>query len=123
MNNFKLDEIEYIINNVPNNKYTQELSSVIFSLGRDIENAEEYDYALSKLISLFNRENESVKADVVQAFSLIAILKKHIKLLNREIVEPLIYSAWNTVQSKGNKEKIKYSVEDINFSLNWNISL
>ena len=45
---------------------------MIFSLGRDAENEEELDYALSMLFLIFNRDNESVKAEVIQAFSLIS---------------------------------------------------
>ena len=47
MNNFKLNEIESVIKSTPDDALTKELSSVIFSLGRDAENEEELDYALS----------------------------------------------------------------------------
>lgn len=123
MNNFKLNEIESVIKSTPDDAFTKELSSVIFSLGRDAENEEEYDYALSMLFLIFNRDNESVKAEVIQAFSLISILKKEIKKLDVKIIEPLVHIAWSNAKSDKNKAKIKYSVEDINLNLNSNINL
>jgi hypothetical protein len=48
MNNFLVEEIDRIIKATPNNAATIELSSVIFCLGRDAENEEEYDDAFAK---------------------------------------------------------------------------
>lgn len=120
MNNFRADEIERIIESVPDEEITSELSSVIYSLGRDSETEEEYDYAFSKLLELYKRENETVKAQVIQAFSMMAVLKKEIKILDRIIVEPLILSA-DSVAIGTNKQIIQEAIEDINFSLKWNI--
>ena len=120
MNNFLVEEIEQVIDSVPNREVTPELCSVIFCLGRDAENEEEYDYALSKLLELYERENETVKALVIQAFSLLAVLKQDIKVLDRAIVEPLILSAQSTAVGT-NKSTIQDAIDDINHSLNWNI--
>ncbi len=120
MNNFLVEEIEQVINSVPNNEVSPELCSVIYCLGRDAENEEEYDYAFSKLLELYERENGTVKAQVIQAFSLLAILKQEIKILDRAIVEPLILSA-NSNAVGTNKSTIQDAIDDINHSMNWNI--
>ena len=46
MNNFLVEEIEQVIKSVSNKEVSPELSSVIFCLGRDAENEEEYDLSL-----------------------------------------------------------------------------
>ena len=120
MNNFSVEEIEQVITAVPNEEITPELSSVIYCLGRDAENEEEYDYAFSKLLELYERKNETVKAQVIQAFSLLAVLKNDIKKLDKSIVEPLILSAHSTAVG-ANKFTIQDAIDDINHSLNWNI--
>ena len=120
MNNFLVEEIERIIKATPNNEATIELSSVIFCLGRDAENEEEYDYAFSKLLELYKRDSETVKAWVIQAFSLLAVLKGDIKKLDRTIVEPLILTAYS--RSVGSDRAIiRDAIDDINHSLNWKI--
>ena len=120
MNNFRVEEIEQVITSVPDEEITSELISVIFCLGRDAENEEEYDYAFSKLLELYERKNATVKAQVIQAFSLLAVLKQDIKTLDRAIVEPLILSA-NLSAAGINKSTIQDAIDDINHSLNWNI--
>ena len=120
MNNFRVEEIEQVITSVPDEEITSELISVIFCLGRDAENEEEYDYAFSKLLELYERENETVKAQVICAFAMLAVLKKDIKILDRSIVEPLISSA-NSNAVGTNKSTIQDAIDDINHSLNWNI--
>ena len=120
MNNFLVEEIEQVIKSVSNKEVSPELSSVIFCLGRDAENEEEYDYAFSKLLELYERENETVKAQVIYAFAMLAVLKQDIKILDRAIVEPLISSA-NSNAVGTNKSTIQDAIDDINHSLNWNI--
>ena len=120
MNNFRVEEIDQVITSVPDEEITSELISVIFCLGRDAENEEEYDYAFSKLLELYERKNATVKAQVIQAFSLLAVLKQDIKTLDRAIVEPLILSA-NSSAVGINKSTIQDAIDDINHSLNWNI--
>ena len=120
MNNFLVEEIEQVIKSVSSKEVSPELSSVIFCLGRDAENEEEYDYAFSKLLELYERENETVKAQVINAFAMLAVLKKDIKILDRAIVEPLISSA-NSNAVGTNKSTIQDAIDDINHSLNWNI--
>ena len=120
MNNFLVEEIEQVIKSVSNKEISPELSSVIFCLGRDAENEEEYDYAFSKLLELYERENETVKAQVIYAFAMLAVLKKDIKKLDRSIVEPLILTAY--ARSIGSDQAtIQDAIDDINHSLNWGI--
>lgn len=120
MNNFLVEQIEQVIKQVPQKEFTPELASIIFCLGRDAENEEEYDYAFSKLLELYERYNETVKARVIQAFSLLAVLKQDIKILDRSIVEPLILSV-NSITIDENQQIIQDAIDDINHSLNWNI--
>ncbi len=120
MNSFHVEEIERIIKAVREDEDgdCDGLYSVIYSLGRDAENKEEYDFAFSKLTELFHIGNISVKARVVQAFSLLAVLKKEIKILDRACVEPLILSAY--LRSSGSdRQIIQDAIDDINHSLNW----
>lgn len=120
MNNFSVAEIEQIIQSVSDKETNPEIFSIIYCLGRDAENEEEYDYAFSKLLELYEMGNETVKAQVIQAFSLLAVLKKDIKILDRTIVEPLILSANSTAVGR-NKQVIQDAVDDINDSLNWHL--
>ena len=120
MKGFLSEEIERIIKSVPNKEISPELSSIIYCLGRDAENEEEYDYAFSKLLELYERENETVKAQVIQAFSLLAVLKQDIKVLDRSIVEPLVLSAYSDAIGR-NKQVIQDAIDDINHSLSWNL--
>ena len=120
MNNFLVEDIERVITTVPDSETSKELSSVIFCLGRDAENEEEYDYAFSKLLELYKRDNETVKAWVIEAFSLLAVLKRDIKKLDRSIVEPLIRTAYS--QSTGSdRAMIQDAIDDINQSLDWDL--
>ena len=120
MNNFFAEDIERVMTTVPDNETSIELSSVILCLGRDAENEEEYDYAFSKLLELYQRDNETVKAWVIEAFSLLAVLKRDIKKLDRSIVEPLIQTAYS--RSVGSdRAMIQDAIDDINQSLNWDL--
>ncbi len=120
MNKFLINKINRVITFTIDKGLTPELASVIFSLGRDAECKEEYDFALSKLMELYERDNEDVKAQVIQAFGIMALLKKDIKMLDRSVIEPLILRAAATVSSK-NKYIILHAIEDINHSLGWDL--
>ena len=120
MNNFFINEISGVMASTIDKGLTPELASVIFSLGRDAEFEEEYDFALSKLMELYERDNEDVKAQVIQAFAMLAVLKKDIKMLDRSVIEPLILKAAATASDK-NKYIIFDAIEDINHSLGWNL--
>ena len=114
MNGFLKEKIENIINST-DTELTPELAGVIFSLGRDAENEEEYDYAFEKLTKLFKRDNEDVRAQVIQAFGIMAMLKKDIKPFDKDYVMPLIQEALKTA-SKENQGIIMDAIDDINRS-------
>jgi hypothetical protein len=105
MNDFCINEINSIINSTMDKGLQPELASVIFSLGRDAENEEEYDFALSKLMELYERDSEDIKAQVIQALAMLAVLHKDIKALNRSVVEPLILKTAATANSKNKSHK------------------
>ena len=114
MNGFLIEKIENIINSA-DAKLTPELAGAIFSLGRDAENEEEYDYAFEKLTELFRRDNEDIRAQVIQAFGIMAVLKKDIKPFDKDYVMTLIQDALKTA-SKENKGIIMDAIDDINRS-------
>ena len=114
MNGFLIEKIENIINST-DTELTPELAGVIFSLGRDAENEEEYDYAFEKLTELFRRDNEDIRAQVIQAFGIMAVLKKDIKPFDKDYVMTLIQDALKTA-SKENKGIIMDAIDDINRS-------
>ena len=120
MNDFCINEINSIINSTMDKGLQPELATVIFSLGRDAENEEEYDFAISKLMELYERDSEDIKAQVIQALAMLAVLHKDIKALNRSVVEPLILEAAATVNST-NKQIIFDAMRDINQSRGWNL--
>ena len=95
---------------------------MIYSLGRDAENKEDCEYAFGKLLELFERENETVKAQVIQALSMMAVLKKEIKKLDKKVVEPMILRAVFCADER-NKAIIQDAVDDINYSLKWKLKL
>lgn len=120
MIHFFTDEIEQVINSVPDTEITPELSAVIYGLGRDAENKEDYEYAFDQLCRLFERENETVKAQVIQALSMMAVLKKEIKKLDKKVVEPMVLRAVSCADER-NKAIIQDAVDDINYSLKWKL--
>lgn len=115
MNGFLREKIEHIINSTSDTELTPELAGVIFSLGRDAENEEEYDYAFEKLTKLYKRDNEDIKAQVIQAFGIMAVLKKDIKPFNKDYVMSFIQEALKTA-SKENRGIIMDAIDDINSS-------
>lgn len=120
MNNFFINKINGVMASTIDKGLTPELASVIFSLGRDAECDEEYDFALSKLMEIYERDNEDIKAQVIQAFAMLAVLHKDIKVLDKSIIEPMILKAAATASDK-NKHIIFDAMGDINHSIGWNL--
>ena len=120
MNNFLVSEIEQIVKSAADKEPNPALFSVIYCLGRDVETEEEYDYAFSKLLELYEMGDDAVKARVIQAFALLAVLKQDIKILDRSTVEPLILSACSCATG-ANKEIIQDAIDDINYILRWKL--
>lgn len=119
MNGFNIEEIETIINLGKDEKVNPDILGVIYSLGRDVENDEEYEYAFNQLLKIYENASDKVRAYVILAFSLLAVTYGKLK---RKIVEPIIIREWYI--AKGcNKMTIKDAVDDINNSLNWNLNL
>ena len=120
MNNFLVSEIEQIVKSAADKESNPALFSVIYCLGRDAETEEEYDYAFSKLLKLYEMGDDAVKARVIQAFALLAVLKQDIKILDRSAVEPLILCACSCATG-ANKEIIQDAIDDINYILRWKL--
>ena len=122
MNNFKMTEIEQFFN-APDydddNLINSEFFGVIYSLGRDAENDEEYRYALNLLLSLCDRKSQRVRTRAIIAISLLAI--KH-KRLERERVEPIIIREWEIADDE-NKATIRDAIDDINNAMKWNMAV
>ena len=117
MNNFNQEKIKLIIETGKNELNNPEILSVIYSLGRDITNEEEYNYAIDILLFLYNNSTEKIKANIILAFSLIAI---NYQKLDREKIEKLIIKEYSIAKDE-NKEIISNAIDDINFALKWDI--
>ncbi len=118
-NGFCVEEINKIINRDCNVGLTSELEGVIYSLGRDVGNNEEYEYAFSCLLFLSKSPIKDIRVKSILGFSLLAY---SVKKLDREIVEPIIISEWSNADIK-QKGVIETAVEDINFFLKWDLML
>ena len=108
-----------IISAARNGQISPDLPGVIYSLGRDAENEEEYEYAFRMLTSLSTQESANVLSMIILAFSLLAIYHGR---LDRTIAEPVIKRAWQTAEG-ADRARIQDAVDDINTSLKWNLIL
>lgn len=120
MNGFDRETIETIIKQ-SEDKQDEELHhdiyGVIYSLGRDAENSEEFQYAYDKLLKLCKHINPHVRASSILGLSLLAgsgILKK-------EILVPIIAEEWK--KNREYRGVIHDAVNDLNCWLNWGINL
>lgn len=119
MNRFHTQEIERVVSEAQNGPIPEELSGIIYSLGRDAENDEEYDYAFHLLTSLSTHHSIFIVSMVIVAYSLLAMYHKR---LDRAVVEPIIRKAWITAQGS-DKARIADAVSDINHALKWKLVL
>lgn len=119
VNNFNRKEIEKIIASAGSEQVPPELAGVIYSLGRDAENDEEYEYSFRLLTGLFLHKSAYVKSMVILGYSLLALYHEK---LNRKITEPLIREAW-AATGGDDKIRVKDAADDINRILKWNIIL
>ncbi len=119
MNAFQTDKIASIIKLGSNEQTNPKILSVIYSLGRDAANIEEYHFAFQSLLSIYEEATENVRAYVILACSLLAV---SFQTLDRATVEPMILHEWNNANEKS-KVIIQNAVEDINYMLNWQLSL
>lgn len=119
MNMFHTQKIERIVSTASGEEMSPHLSEVIYSLGRDAENDEEYEYAFQLLTSLSTHRSVFIVSMVILAYSLLALYHKR---LDRKIVEPIIKKAWK--RAEGNeKNRIQDAVDDINNILKWHLKL
>ncbi len=112
-------DIDRVISKGKNEQNNPELLSVIYSLGRDVQNETEYAYSLEKLTELYDEAGEKGKAHVVQAMSMLAVLYGK---LERSIAEPFITQCWVN-SSDDNKLMIQETDEDINNAFGWELTL
>ena len=120
MNNFKTAEVEQLLDAPDyedNGVINPELFSMIYSLGRDAESEEEYQYALNILLSLCDRKAQRVRVSAILAISLLAIYHKR---LEREKIEPIIKREWEIADDES-KITIQDAIDDINHAMNWNM--
>ena len=120
MNNFKTAEVEQLLDAPDyedNSIINPELFSMIYSLGRDAENEEEYQYALNILLSLCDRKAQRVRIRAILAISLLAIYHRR---LEREKIEPIIKREWEIADDES-KITIQDAIDDINHAMNWNM--
>lgn len=87
MNDFHVDEIGEFINRGKDEKQNPDIMDVIYSLGRDAQNEEEYDYAFRTLLEILDGGMDRVRAYCILGFSLQAVFCSR---LDRDIVEPII---------------------------------
>ena len=122
MNNYKTAEVEQLLSAPDyedNSLINPELYSMIYSLGRDAENEEEYQYALNILLSLCDRKAQRVRTKAILAISLLAI--KH-ERLERGRIEPIIKNEWKIADDES-KATIQDAIDDINHALKWNMTV
>lgn len=126
MNNFDREKIQQIIN-LPDSEFDddipQELYGVIYSLGRDAENEEEFDYALALLLELCDRKNVRVRSQAILGISLLSLNTQFNHKLDREIIESIIMCEWKSTENSVIRSAIADAAYDINFALGWDISL
>ena len=120
MNNFKTVEVEQLLDTPDyedNDLINPNLLSMIYSLGRDAENEEEYQYALNILLFLCDRKSQRVRANAILAISMLAINHKR---LEYEIIRPIIKKTWEVADDES-RATIQDAVDDINFAMKWKI--
>lgn len=120
MNGFDQETIEAIIK-ISENKQDDEIQhdiyGVIYSLGRDAENMEEFQYAYDKLLKLCKHTNPHVRAYSILALSLLA----GSSIVKQETVVPIIMEEWKI--NKEYRGTIKDAVDDLKEKWKWNINL
>lgn len=123
MNGFYMEEIENILNYPPDLEDSQipkEVFDVIYSLGRDAENEEEYVYAYGILLELCKRKSRHVRAYSILAMSLMA----RSGVLQREDLVPIIENEWNgNDMNEWSRNTIRSAVDDFNLFLGWNVKV
>lgn len=126
MNSFDEERIKQVLNAPDSefdNEISQELCGVIYSLGRDACNEEEFDYALNILLNLCERKNACVKSQAILGISLLSLNTEFNRKLDRAIIEPIILREYQNARLPDIRGRISDAAEDLNFALGWNIAL
>lgn len=114
---FDTGKMEPVISAAIHGDLLPQLPGIIYSLGRDAQTPEEYDYAFRHLVALSASPSSYVHSMVILAFSLLAVFHGR---LERQVVEPIIYQAWSKAQGM-ELQRIQEAVEDINERLDWGL--
>lgn len=117
MNHFYIKEIEDILSRGYNEIHNPDIMGVIYSLGRDAENNEEYQFAAGKLLQIFDGGTDGVRAYCILAFSLLAVSGFS---LDRDRIAPLIIQERKRAEGK-NLQIINDAIEDIEMALGWRL--
>lgn len=124
MNNFHTDQIAEILNYpdpAHDDEIPQQVFDVIYSLGRDAENEEEFLYAYNLLLELCKRKSHRVCAYAILGLSLLA-LNQESGLLNRDEIVPIIMR--ELPENKGLAQSwILDAIDDFNQLLHWKIKV
>lgn len=115
MNHFHENEIEKMIERGCDENHNPNIMGVIYSLGRDAENEEEYQYAVQKLLQIFDAGTDSVRAYCIQALSLLAVYGFP---LDKNRIAPLILRERKNATGK-NLSIINDAMEDLALSQQW----
>lgn len=122
MNHFKVSEIEQIMNRSKccsnDRDITKEIYDVIYSLGRDAENAEEYRYSYHLLTQLCEHCNPHVRAYAILG---LALLRAEEGLFDRNKIQQILVREWN--DNVDYKSTILDAAEDFHNRFGWNIEL
>lgn len=121
MNDFHVEEIAAILeysDTEDNSRIPQEVFDVIYSLGRDAGNEEEFQYAYRILLMLCKRKNRYVRAYAILGLSLLA----GSGTMQRDIIIPIILRELQAADG-WSKAKIMAAVDDLNFKLGWDIEI
>lgn len=120
MNGFDKNKIEDILRaseGKQDDEITQDIYGVIYSLGRDAGNEEEYQYAYAILLELCKHVNPHVRAYSILGLSLMA----DSNILEKEVIIPIIINEWT--ENIEYRNTIQDAVEDLNFKQQWKITL
>lgn len=117
MNNFKTEEISAIIQRGRDESVNPEIFGVIYSLGRDAENDEEYIYSFQTLLDILDGGTDRVRACCILGFSLLAVF--HGKL-DKNIIAPICKRERETAAG-ANLSTINSAIDDINLVLHWDL--
>lgn len=119
MNQFYTEKMESVVAAAAGGQVPPELPGVLYSLGRDAETEEEYDWAFSLLMRLADHPSPHVVSLVILSLSLLAVFHGR---LDREAAEPVIRRGWALAKGP-DRGRIWDAVEDIRLSLGWDLTL